>query len=573
MIIRLALLALLLIAAPASAGLKVVVAGLEDEERDNVLLRLAIKDAADRKDLDEVLVQRLHLQAEAEIRSSLQPFGYYEPRIQSELTGAEPDWVARYTVEAGVPTLITHVEVQVIGEGAEFPALKLAASRPLLREGRKLQHARYEETKTRLAQIAYANGFLDAQFTRAELRVTPTQQKAEIYLTMDSGVRYFFGPVSIEQQGLKNELVARYVRITPDDAYDPQQVLDTQFALTDLDYFQTVEILPQRDQVVDAHIPILIKTTPRPRTRYELGAGFGTDTGARVSGSIEFRRLNSSGHKLRLDSRVSEVKNVYGGEYRIPLGSKSSESVSLEASSVSEKFEDGDSLKYTIGSSLNRTPGQWQRRLYLNYEHEESTISGDLSNSDLLLPGLSFNRGETDDPIHTRRGWNFFVDVHGAHQDFLATATFLQARTQVRAAYPLNRSIHLLGRAELGASLVDDFSDLPASQRFYAGGDQSVRGYGYQSLGPRDAEGKVVGGRYLTVLSAEVDLRIVGNWGVAAFVDAGGADDDPNPDLSAGVGGGLRYRAPIGYLNLDLAHPLDGDESGVRVHLSVRVGL
>ena len=564
---------LLAVAMPAFGGVDVAIKGVDGEIRTNIEQRLAIRDLEDRKDIDEALVQRLHQQAEGDIRSALQPFGYYDPQVQSALQGEAPKWKVQYTVEVGAPTLVERVDLQLTGAGAEFPALRQVMQRPPLREGRVLNHAHYEETKTRLAQAAYANGFLDAQFTRAELRVTPGERKAEALLTLDTGPRYFFGAVTIEQQGLREDFVARYVRISPGGAYDPQQVLDTQFALTDLDYFQTVEILPQREQTQDGHIPILIRTTPRPQRRYELGVGYGTDTGARVSTGVEFRRLNQAGHKLRLDARVSEVKTVLGGEYRIPQGKETTESVSFSASSIAERFEDGESLKYVLGASLNRTPGAWQRRVYLNYEHEESDIAGAVSNADLLLPGVSFNRGEMDDPIHTLQGWNFFVDVHGAHSDLLSTATFLQTRVQLRGAYPLGRRLRLLGRAELGASFVDDFSDLPASQRFYAGGDQSVRGYAYQSLGPRDVNGNVVGGRYLSVFGAEAHLRVWRNWGAALFMDAGGADDNPGPELSRGAGVGLRYRAPIGYLNLDVGWPLDDASNNPRLHLGVRVGL
>lgn len=574
-LLRLSLCALLLFMTHAApARLKVVVEGVDGPEKANILQRLAIKDAIELKeDLDDARVQRLHGKAEDDIREALQPFGYYSPQIESTLSGEAPDWIARYQITPGAPVRVTHVELLLTGAGAEFPAIQAAAARPLVREGEVLKHQKYNDTKTRLIQIALSHGFLDAQFTRSQLRITPSQHSAEVLLTMDAGPRYFFGPVTVEQEGLRPELVARYLRISPGAPYDPQQVLDTQFALTDLDYFQSVEILPQRESTVDGRIPITIKTTPRPGRRYEAGAGYGTDTGARVSAGVQFRRLNRHGHKARIDTRLSEVKNVLGAEYRIPLGDLPSESLSFSASSIQEKFKDGESLKYIIGPSLNRTPGDWQRRLYLQYEHEQSDLTGVTENSDLLVPGMSLNRDETDNPIHTRRGWGLFIDVHGAHQDALSTASFIQVLSRLRAAYPLNERVHFLGRVELGASLVDEFSDLPPSQRFYAGGDQSVRGYGYQSLGPKNEEGKVVGGRYLTVASIEANVRVWGNWGAAAFIDAGGADNDPGPQVSKGAGLGLRYRAPIGYLNFDVAHPLDGDSQGVRFHLSVRVGL
>ena len=128
-------------------------------------------------------------------------------------------------------------------------------------------------------------------------------------------------------------------------------------------------------------------------------------------------------------------------------------------------------------------------------------------------------------------------------------------------------------RAEFGATQINAFQELPASQRFFAGGDQSVRGYAYQSLGPRDATGKVVGGKYLTAYSAETEVRIYGNWGAAVFADLGNTADNPAPHLFLGAGAGVRYRAPVGDVQVDLAHPFDGDESGLRLHIGIRVGL
>jgi translocation and assembly module TamA len=144
----------------------------------------------------------------------------------------------------------------------------------------------------------------------------------------------------------------------------------------------------------------------------------------------------------------------------------------------------------------------------------------------------------------------------------------------LRGVLPLGERTRLLGRAEFGATRVGQFQVLPASQRFFAGGDQSVRGYAYQSLGPVDDTGKVVGGKYLTTYSVEAEYRVYGNWGGATFLDLGNAADNPAPHLFRGAGVGLRYRAPIGTLQLDFAHPFDGDSAkGVRIHIGIRVGL
>ncbi|MGH8443621.1 MAG: autotransporter assembly complex protein TamA, partial [Solimonas sp.] len=170
-------------------------------------------------------------------------------------------------------------------------------------------------------------------------------------------------------------------------------------------------------------------------------------------------------------------------------------------------------------------------------------------------------------------GWSLYTDVHGAAHNVLSTVSFVQAHAILKAAWPVLQRSRLLLRYEYGANWVEDFGRLPASQRFFAGGDESVRGYGYQKLAPEDADGNVIGGNFLTTFSAEMETPVWGNWGVAVFGDGGGASDHVAPDLHYGVGAGVRYRSPVGSIRLDLAHPLDRDESPVRLHFGVRVGL
>ncbi|TXH05510.1 MAG: outer membrane protein assembly factor [Nevskiaceae bacterium] len=573
MIVRGVALLLLLVAIPAAAGVTVTLRGLDGDARDNVEQRLSIRHIGSDEVLDELLVERLHQQADSDIRNALQPFGYYSPTITGSLTGEPPNWQASYSIDPGPVTRITAIDVTVDGEGKDFDAIARAAAHLPLRQGAPLLHSDYENAKMKLSQAAFAGGFLDAHYSASELRVDPSTQSAQIVLHLNTGPRYFFGPIQIEQQGLDPALPERYLTIHEGDAFDPQKVLETQFALTDLGYFQTVEILPHRDQAVDNHVPITIHTTPRARARYQAGAGYGTDTGARVSLGSEFRRLNEGGHTLRTDLRLSQIKSSLTNEYRIPLGKVAADSLSFTAGASYEKISTGDDTKYQLGASLNRTPGRWQRRIYVDFVHERTNLNDAPSSSNLVMPGISFTRGEYDDPIHTRRGWFAFLDGHGASTDLLSTSTFLQLHGVVRSAYPLGRRLTLLARAEVGASFVPNLSTLPPSQRFFAGGDQSVRGYGYQSIGPRDSTGTVVGGKYLGVFSIEPDLRVYGNWSVAAFYDLGGVDDDPAPKLFGGAGAGVRYRAPIGEVRIDIAHPMTGDTRGVRLHLGVRVGL
>lgn len=568
-------LALLLVAAPASAKIKVVVDGLTGPERDNVEARLSIKAEADRKDLADEEVKRLHEQAATDIRDALQPFGWYSPKIRSTLDGRAPDWVATYEVETGPATKIVEVDMGFDGEGKDFDALKQVKRRPNLEEGERLRHIAYEETKKRMTDAAFANGFLDAHWTKAEIRVDPEKREARIALRLETGPRYFFGPVTIEQSVLEPRVIDRYVNLEEGAPFDPQKLLDIQFALGDLGYFDYVAIEPQRDLAGPDHrVPIVLRATPRARNKWDFGVGYGTDTGARVSLGTEWRRLNDLGHTLKTDFRISQIKDTLQGEYRIPQGSNPAEYLGLNAGYEFEKLEDGDTSKYVIGASINRAPtDDWQKKYYIDFTHEETDFGSTVVTADLLTPGVQLTRSKADDPIFAHRGWYLFGDIHGAQKNVLANTSFLQGHVIARGIYPFARRFRLLARAEFGYSLVQDFGELPASERFFAGGDQSVRGYAYQSIGPKDSDGDVVGGKYLQTYSFETEMRVKPKWFVASFIDAGGAADDPGPKLFKGIGIGLRYRAPIGSLQFDLAHPLDGGESGVRVHIGVRVGV
>ena len=574
---RLCLAGLLAATGGASAGIDVRVEGLDGALRNNVNQRLGIRAEAGRDDLDVALVEALHRDAFRDILVALQPYGYYNPVIDGQLEGEAPEWTARYRVEPGPRTLIDTVELRIEGDGADDLQAQHDTILKRLQPGEPLRHARYEDAKSTLATAAYGLGYLDARFTRAELRVLADDNLAELFLHFDTGPRYRFGAVTVEQDILRPAIVERYVTIEPGAYFDPQALLDTQFALSDLGYFSDLEILPRRDAAEDRAVPIVIRTSPRPRTRYNFGIGYGTDTGARIGTGVEVRRFNRLGHTGQAEVRLSEVKNTARGEYRIPLGTRIGDSIGVAAELTTERFDDGDSQKWGTELSLLRKPGDWRRKLYLAFTHEESELGSTRQTADLLTPGISLTRTEVDDPIYSRRGWSLFVDVHGAVREVLSPTSFVRSQVVARAVLPAGERSRVLGRAEYGANLVDAFGELPASQRFFAGGDQSVRGYAYQSLGPLDDEGAVIGGKFVSTYSLEFETRVVGNWGAAVFYDLGGADDDPAPRLLQGVGAGVRYRAPVGSVQVDLAHPLDdrdgGSGSGVRLHIGVRVGL
>ncbi len=551
------------------------ITGLVEPELSNAYNWLGFVAEDQRGRLDYTRLKILHDNAAPSIKKALQPYGYYQPVIDAELRGGPRDYFSIYRVTPGTPVRWAASDIVVEGEGAD-EVETLRALSP--RIGRRLRHAEYDAFKSGVLSRLREAGYLDARATRAELRVDVKQHLAVAALSFDTGRHWRFGALRFEgSDQIDTDVLTRYLKFEPGESFSPQALLDSQFALYDLGYFADVEFTPQRDQAEGDEIPVLITLSDGKARRDDYGVGYGTDTGARVSAATEFRRLNARGHKLRAAVRASQKISGASAEYRIPYGTEPGEFLSFTGAAEQNNQVFGSSTDYRLGTALNRTRGDWKRIYYLRFHRSLFDFDeGDDDEVSLLTPGLSLSRQWLDDPAHARRGVSIFTDVHAAQEGLLSDASFVQTRGVLKGALPvpLLRRARLLGRVEFGATAVRGFDNLPPDERFFAGGDQSVRGYAYQSIGAgRNDNGGVIGGRYLNAFSVEVEQMFRNDWGFALFADAGGVGDAPNPRLEYGIGAGARYRAPFGALQVDLAHPLKSGEPPVRLHIGVRVGL
>ncbi len=333
-----------------------------------------------------------------------------------------------------------------------------------------------------------------------------------------------------------------------------------------------MDVRAQRERARDGRVPVRVALQPRPRNRYTFGVGYGTDTGARVSAGWENRRFNRSGHSF--DSRVelAEVANEVSARYRIPLDDPARERLVFATSLGTEEFGDAEERRFEIGVSRVEQRGRYQASVSLDYQRSEDTIGDETTRRNLVLPGAGLTYSRFDDQVYATRGYRLGGFISGGTETFGSDVSFLRGRLQGRGVTRLWEGGRLLLRGEIGTVEVDDVDRLPLSQRFFAGGDDSVRGFAYQSLGPVNDEGDVVGGRHLAVGSVELEQLIVGNWGGAVFMDAGNAMNDWDIALRRSAGVGLRYRSPVGVFRVDVARAIDGDESP-RLHLSLGVDL
>ncbi|HEU4616625.1 MAG TPA: autotransporter assembly complex family protein [Gammaproteobacteria bacterium] len=532
----------------------------------------AAQDAKEAKqEITEQRLRRFVREAPEQIRAALQPFGYYDPKISESAERRDDEWVIRYAVDPGEPTVIGNVDIDVRGEGSNDPRVQAALRGIRIARGDVLNHQRYATAKQRLLQAANDAGYIDASYERAEMLVRPKDREADIYLILDTGPRYYFGNISIEQDILDPSFVARFVPIEPGSPFETDRLLALQQSLNDSGYFSSVTVEVEREEAENHRIPVVVHTTPRPTQDYQIGFGYGTDTGPRVSLGVELRRLNRSGHRFRADFRLSSIEQTAATEYRIPIRDVATDYLAFRTTLGALDVGDWNTQQLVLGASWHNQWRRAQHRLYVTAQRERywTAASPAEQTGDLFFAGVQLSRQEADDLIYPRNGYSWSGDLRAGSDALGSVVSFERLYLAANLVRPIGKRMRYLMRVEYGALDVRDLALLPPSQRFYAGGESSVRGYAYQALSPSGPEGDSLGGRYLLTGSAELDVLIVGDYGAAFFYDAGNAANDPWPKLKRGVGVGLRWRSPVGMVGIDLAHPLDDPETSFRLHLHI----
>ena len=508
--------------------------------------------------------------APKEIKTALQPFGYYAPEISQELTQTSPDvWNAVYTIRPGAPVRVGRVDVRIIGEAQSDPDFQAFLKNLPISAGMQLSHPDYEKTKNDLLKLAIEKGYFEAGFLESVIRIDLDQNRAEIILHLQSGSRYRFGTVILQQDILKPEFIRRFIPFEEGDHYSTEKLLQLQQALNDSNYFQEVEVLAQQENRDTLTMPVTVRLVPRKRHRYVVGAGYGTDTGVRGKIGWEMPRINRRGHRFDTTIRASEVADNVVLNYRVPVYDPRTDQVIYSAGINREHREDVQSTMRTLSVSLAHARGLWREAVSLSYQDEAYEIGDESGSSILLMPGIAWNRVFwTDDRIYPTRGLRFNLGFRGATSRVISDTDFAQVQSGFKFVQEFLFG-RFLTRANIGSTATAAFEEIPASVRFFTGGSDSVRGYAYQSLGPQDAQGNVVGGNHFFAGSVEYEIPIKGNWSSAVFYDAGNAMDNFTTPLKHGAGAGIRWRSPVGPVRVDIATPVGQASTSWRLHLNI----
>ncbi len=513
------------------------------------------------------LGQRLN-GADQRISAALRSLGYYSAQWQLERSRDGDDCpTVRVQVQPGDPVIVRELSLHVEGAGADDEALAKQVLQLPLAEGRQLNHGDYEAARNRLMQRARQLGYFEARFSKHSLRVDPDTHSARIQLALTSGPRYRFGEISYAETSFSESFLRRYQPFDNSDPFDARELIKLQNRLLNTGYFERVSVDQSEPDSAKGQVDVNVDLTTRPRYQSTFGAGASTDKGPRVNYTLRNRHFNDSGDHFQVSSQWSPVESHVSFQLeqpgREPHREKTRWSLGWQREETDSALSRGWRAEVAKVQALDN---DWVRTPSLTFLSEDFRVGSESRGAVLLYPGIHWSRTRSNDPTYPTRGWRLGLAVRGTLEGLVSDTSFAQVDANARLILPLGKG-RVISRARAASTWVEDFGKLPATLRFFAGGDNSVRGFDYESLGPENDGGEVLGGKHLLTASVEYDYPVFEQYSAAVFYDIGNAFNASQFRLHDSVGVGARWRSPIGPVRLDFAMPLD--EGGFRIHLSM----
>lgn len=558
----------------AAEGLRYAVDGASPEARDNIIAYLG------EQPRDEIVARRFVISARARAGLALEALGIYDYVIAVDVDRSVDPWRATVLVEQGEAVSYSVVDMSLAGQGIEDPVLRSVIDKQAPVVGATLHHGRYEAFKLALLRRARERGYFDASFAESEVRVDAEEGTATAKLVFVTGERLRFGVVTAPGEVLSVRLMESLLPFSEGDFYEQAKILELRSRLLRLGYFNSVVVLPDLVARQGGVIPIVVELLPAPRHSYEVGGGFSTDTRERLSLTWQSPRLNRYGHSQQTRVRYSPVNPAARVVYSVPLDDPARDLLQFGARLENNEFGDLESEQREVSIQRETSQGSNVRSVRLRALNESWGALGEDFDASYLLAGVSFSRrARAGNAVDPSSGLSQFYELEVASSDLGSDQDLARIQGTITGLARFGERSRIVGRVSAGVLFTssDRPDELPPSLAFFAGGDNSVRGYAYQSIG-REIGGQtftdtsqklVVGGTRLVTGSFEYQHYLFESWRAAVFVDAGDAFVDNDFDLKVGVGVGLHYLTPVGAIRLELANPVSETGGSWRVHINI----
>jgi len=546
---------------------KVAVTGANEALQKNILALLPSRKPS--CDASQKEVDRFLKSAKKSVVKAGRGLGYYQLQSNANAKQQNNCWLLQYYITPGKVVTVESVETKLIGEGKQEADFKAIFEQPIYRIGEELQQNKYDAFKSSLQDVATSQGYFDAEFTEHQIEINLDNNTAKVKLHFDTGKRYRYGDITVKQDVLGQKHLERYLQIKKGEPYSSDQLSEQQLYLQTTGYYADVIIKSNVDQAQNFQVPLELSLLSQKRNVYTYSVGYGTDTGVRASAKMKRRWVNDKGHKLDAEVKASEKYSLIGAKYTVPLHHPRTEHIAYNLSIIRDEGDDIRSTSAEIGAEyVHRIKNGAKQTLSVKYLEDETEVPGDpKSESNYLLLGARMEKVKRNDATFPTKGYKIGLDLQAAYGDFLSSQSIFRAKLDLKHLQPLGKG-KLISRASYGHVEADDFSLLPQSLRFFAGGRNTIRGYDFESLGETNAQGSNIGAKTLLAMSLEYNHPVVEKWQAAAFVDAGNAFNDWDDAIKYGVGFGARWQSPVGAVKVDLAWPEDNLEDP-HLHLSI----
>ncbi len=540
-----------------------------------------------------------------QVRQFTSTEGYFDPATTTRVEGSGDQRTVYLTVEPGARTLIRNVDVDVTGPAATQSPAQVAELRAKwgLPAGEPFRQADWDKAKDDALAELQSHTYYGARLAGSQARVDPDERAADLNARYASGPAYSLGPLRISGLRRYPEQIIRNVNpLSQGEPYRVERLLEFQRAIQNQPYFSNVEIDlgPQGDaRSTDARstgdqgaddqpsgapadppldqnaervtAPVHVRVREYPTNRLTSGVGYTTDTGAQVEGRYSYYNLFNRAWVFDSQARIEQKRQYAFAEVAMPPDTRTYRNSVYGSYERTIDLESTDLTSLRTGLKRSRSREKYDTTLSLDYYYDSLQPYGEEAQlSRALVPAFAWTRRDVDNPVFPRRGNVINTQLGVAAKHVLSDETFFRLYGRIRQYIPVGKRDLVVARLELGADITrGDVTGVPASLRFRAGGTDSIRGYGYQSIGTRSGA-SVLPAKYLGTASLEYQYWFLYDWGVAVFWDTGTATDNlTGVRLYNGVGIGARWRSPVGPVQLDVGYGIQ--EKQFRPHISLGV--
>ncbi|CAG9177618.1 autotransporter assembly complex family protein [Cupriavidus respiraculi] len=567
----------LLPAAPALATYKVRVEAPEALQ-DMLETHLDIARFRERADLSDDQFNFMVETVGDQVRALSATEGWFDPQTTVRVEGEGDGRIVYVSVDAGARTLIRNVDVDVTGPAATQAPEQVAAVRENwgLPPERPFRQADWDKAKDDALVALQSTSYYGATLARSQARIEPDERAADLTARYASGPAYVLGPLQVNGTRRYPEQIIRNVNpLAIGEAYHVERLLELQRAVQNQPYFSNVQVElgePVATEVPDTVIaPVNVQVREYPTHRVTSGVGYSTDTGAQVEGRYSYLNMFNRAWVFDSQARIAQSRQYLFAELAMPPDSKTYRNSVYTSYDRTIDIESTDITSWRAGLKRSRSREKYDTTLSLDYYYDHLQPFGEPEQlSRALVPAYSWTRRDVDNPVFPRRGNVINTQLGVAMKGLLTDQTFFRAYGRIRQFIPVRKRDLIVARLELGADFTTGSAEkIPASLRFRAGGTDSIRGYGFQSIGTRKGA-SVLPAKYLGTASLEYQYWFKPDWGAAVFWDTGTATDNlDGVKLYHGVGVGARWRSPVGPVQLDVGYGIQ--DRKIRPHISLGV--